>query len=905
MKRLNTKKITTGILSLVLVATSSFPAFAATGLGNVVYEEASYIAPDVTYKKQIAFQNNGNRQSAFTIEFNTLTGKLAPYVFTGNVTSKYTLSNKINTLKNQGYNVIAGINGDFYNVSTGVPLGLTIHDGKIKTSGVNSSNVLAFNQDGTAFMAGSNLEYNMTINGGAGVGTIGLINKMQGDSTSVNFYNSEFGATTLTSKNSVEVVVSAPEGAEPFIGGIIKGTVKSVNMKAKATALMPGEFVLSTDASKPNAKYLESIKIGDEIAVSVVDKSTAGNWNQVKECIGAYQNIVKNGVVNTTDKTSNPRTCVGIKGDGSLLIYVVDGRQTGYSVGMNLVDIANYMIEQGCVNVANFDGGGSTTMSAKMPWEQTAGLVNKPSGGVQRAVSNSLIFVAKETGDGVAQNISMTQKNVKFLTGAQNKFNAVLSDSMYTLVPFLEGDIRYVKDTLPESMGAASVGMVDEKGYFIAGTSSASGQIKAVFGEKESAANITVLSVDQAMLSLNGPNDAGIQTPVNGNVNVKPGATKDFNMVVTDAYKLPVIASDAQFLWYSDTNIGTIDENGKFTASTEVGAEGKIKVYYSTSQSGIVSQSGITTSSGLTSEGGIITTPEAISVEPGKLIKEFSVIVGNPPLILADFESGIAGWTTGGMSMGTNGVAIKQETFAAMPENVFFGKGSLKIYYDMKTKGYKKGAAGAYAIKPIAMTGYPKKIGMWVYGDGKGHWLRSQIKDAAGTTVLIDYTDDKVGVNWTGWKYVEATVPTGLKAPLTLDIPVRYMEKVEANKGKGSIWIDNIRAVYDYVNDDKVAPTMDAPSITTDATITSKSEFTIQMYDDIKGSGINWDRVKLFLDDKEIVKGIVKNTDNDGVLRWNMINADPVKDGKHTIKVVVKDNFQNTTTMQWEYGFVK
>jgi exopolysaccharide biosynthesis protein len=40
----------------------------------------------------------------------------------------------------------------------------------------------------------------------------------------------------------------------------------------------------------------------------------------------------------------------------------VDGRQPGVSVGMNLNELAEYLLSLGAVDAMNLDGGGSTTM---------------------------------------------------------------------------------------------------------------------------------------------------------------------------------------------------------------------------------------------------------------------------------------------------------------------------------------------------------------------------------------------------------------------------------------------------------------------------------------------------------------------------------------------------------------
>lgn len=56
-----------------------------------------------------------------------------------------------------------------------------------------------------------------------------------------------------------------------------------------------------------------------------------------------------------------PRTAIGQRKDGAILLLVIDGRQTK-SVGATLKDVENIMLQYGAVNATNLDGGSSSTM---------------------------------------------------------------------------------------------------------------------------------------------------------------------------------------------------------------------------------------------------------------------------------------------------------------------------------------------------------------------------------------------------------------------------------------------------------------------------------------------------------------------------------------------------------------
>ena len=57
----------------------------------------------------------------------------------------------------------------------------------------------------------------------------------------------------------------------------------------------------------------------------------------------------------------NPRTCIGQREDGTVLLAVIEGRYPA-SLGATYDDLADLMEDYGAVNAANLDGGSSSTM---------------------------------------------------------------------------------------------------------------------------------------------------------------------------------------------------------------------------------------------------------------------------------------------------------------------------------------------------------------------------------------------------------------------------------------------------------------------------------------------------------------------------------------------------------------
>ena len=57
----------------------------------------------------------------------------------------------------------------------------------------------------------------------------------------------------------------------------------------------------------------------------------------------------------------NPRTAIGQRADGAVLMLVIDGRQA-QSAGATYADLTEIMLDYGAVNACNLDGGSSTAM---------------------------------------------------------------------------------------------------------------------------------------------------------------------------------------------------------------------------------------------------------------------------------------------------------------------------------------------------------------------------------------------------------------------------------------------------------------------------------------------------------------------------------------------------------------
>ena len=152
-------------------------------------------------------------------------------------------------------------------------------------------------------------------------------------------------------------------------------------------------------------------------------------WDTVGDAIGGGPVLVRSGRpvyrANEAFETSllaprHPRTAVGQTADGRILLVAVDGRQSGYSVGMTTFEMAQTLVRLGAVRGMQLDGGGSTTLAFD------GKILNRPSDKTERQISDALMLfyygvyappplvpVVSPNGDGVAEEQALSFKVVR------------------------------------------------------------------------------------------------------------------------------------------------------------------------------------------------------------------------------------------------------------------------------------------------------------------------------------------------------------------------------------------------------------------------------------------------------------------------------------------------------------
>ena len=136
---------------------------------------------------------------------------------------------------------------------------------------------------------------------------------------------------------------------------------------------------------------------------AVIRPGSTSIGRKIVSAMGGDELLISGGVVSDGESTDlGPRTAVGIREDGTVLLVQVDGRQSPMACGVSRPQLAQIMLDLGCVDALNLDGGGSSTYCVMRPGGSLA-IQNSISDGYERAISGSLLVVSHQAGEGAGE----------------------------------------------------------------------------------------------------------------------------------------------------------------------------------------------------------------------------------------------------------------------------------------------------------------------------------------------------------------------------------------------------------------------------------------------------------------------------------------------------------------------
>ena len=745
------------LMALSLAAALTVPAAASDALGNDLTSRDTLLNEKTQLSTNVFWSSSSSDLRTENLITYMPNKAVTPIVTFGDVlTDKSKVSTMAKQLEEQGYRVVAGINGDFYNVGTGLPIGIVVTDGLLRSSDAGYYAV-GFRKDGSAVLGKpgvkvtADLGYKDAASGIRITRQLAGVNKARVSAGGIYLYTYEFNDrhTTGNTEAGIDVICSVEDG-QLAIGDTLTLRVEQVVEAAAATAIREGQVVLSvnlkSDAYHVNA--LRYVPVGAEINVDVT--AASDEWNDVDYAVGALYSLVENGAaVSGLQAGAAPRTAVGQRADGSLVFYTIDGRKPGHSIGASMSQVAARLIELGCETALCLDGGGSTTLSITEPDELAAKTVNKPSEGSERAVTNHIFLVADNEPSGRLSHFYVSADYDYVLAGSKVNISAAAVDTN-----FIPMEKRY--DLW------ASDGELDGN---VLTTPSRGGDI-TVTAESGSKHGETTVHAIKTPDSVSIRNSSGT---VLKELTVSPGSTTALTAAAVYSH-LPLKADPEAFTWTVEGNIGTIDQQGRFTAATP--GTGTITA----------------------SAGGQSAT---VNVTVSKMALK----------TVEDFESGNTIFNA--LGYGANFERVNGS------EYVRLGRGSGKMSYTLNLyNDTDTGYVSEMRFKnPVSVSPY-SLLNFWVYGDNSGNTLSLLYSDGTKSGLKAQVAT----LDFSGWKQVSVNLNSvqeleGLAVDCEVDI------SLNTDGRYGAIYLDQMVLSYNGVVDNAV-PTVTMTSSGTFLTAT-------------------------------------------------------------------------------------
>ena len=670
----------------------------------------------------------------------------------------------------------------------------------------------------------------------------------------------------------------------------------------------PGMLVINGKVYHDDTAYGNNYLVIDRSGKASIRPGSQPLDGSELHAISAWSYIVRDGVSlypaeDHATGSRAPRTVLGLKADGSLVLMVNDGRQQPVSSGMSINELATMMIELGCTDVLNCDGGGSSTFITKREGSDKATIKNTPSDGAERPTLTGLLLISTAKPSGEFDHAALLPGNEIYTPGTEIQFTATGVDSGGYNVALPE-DVTFAL-----SEDSAGMGAIDAATGLFSAAADAEGIVTvqalrggAVVGSTSielAKPDSIYFNTAEISLGFNDSTDFGVEVKNKGrDVNYKAG----------------------DLVWtLSDERLGTFDGN-IFTSS-----EGE-------------------------SLNGTVTVSSAFD---SSITASINLIVGKLPTLVFDFED-YTDPETGAVTpakeyytigskgdgsyfftsnYGKGGVQSAEIVSIDDDEPVRFGSHALKLNFDFSACTNVTEGACVGTSDEIAIPGMPTAIGVWVYapegvgvkweGDGTtaGLWLRGYVTDGNGGNQAYDFTfepkvfgsdkstwpDEYPGVWWEGWRYLEAdltkfTGPFTIKAGMTFRLMYVYGTKMMGTKTAGSIYFDNMQFVYGANVDDVDNPvissvTVDKEPLKDGAVLTnSVLNFAAQQYDVYNSYTSGLDTVRMFIDG-------INTYDNDAYDFQTIATCEEaylsnvrLTNGTHSLTTTVRDKAGNETS---------
>ncbi len=470
----------TTVLSGLSLGVSAF----AVDDGTVLYRTETPLADGLMYETVLAGQDSYS-QNGYLFTY-TGGGAALPVVTAGDyIRGRETLGAMVSSWDNGTWNdddVVGAVNGDFFSMATGIPMGIMVRDGVLLSSDAGE-NAFGITSDGTPLIGKPAIGITLHRTVKVEVPPTETTPAKKTETTDktaapmpvfreetvdirINHLNKhpsvwgaylctpDHGKTTGSEEAGTEYVfrldagaftLAKQDAAEPRPDESATDTAVTEYAQVTATlteirrdtvngAIPKDGFVIVVHNKATNANEFTQFAVGEQVTLSL---TCADGWEDVTFAVGGGDILCENGVVKTAfnadhANTRNPRTAIGYTYNGEIKVFAVDGRSSK-SRGMTLAELAETMQSFGCVGALNLDGGGSTTVLVR---ENDGAMIvaNEPTDGYTRSISNGILFVNTATSDGIPAIATVTPASPIVFGDTPVQLDTVLYDRSMTPV---------------------------------------------------------------------------------------------------------------------------------------------------------------------------------------------------------------------------------------------------------------------------------------------------------------------------------------------------------------------------------------------------------------------------------------------------------------------------------------
>ncbi len=376
------------------------------------------LAPGVTYERQLWFTPHGPEVvHVMTAPKPGGLYALRPVLSNNAVLGRETVTSMQRQVSPSA--TVGGVNADLFTWNEGLPSGMFMESGVMKTPPHPRRSTVGVTDDGRLLV--ERVKMLGTWQGSTQRRPLNGLNQRPGPQ-GVSLFTPAWGPTTPAAQGTVEVTLDAFPPASPATD--LTGTVVAVK-PAGGTPIPPTGAVLVGRGTSAGRLASEA-PVGQVVTARLVLRP---EWAGVVDAVGGGPVIVRNrqpvfraleSFTSSQLSLRHPRTAVGQKADGRIIFVAIDGRQPGYSTGATNFELAQRMVSLGAVTASALDAGGSTTMAFD------GKLLNRPSDRVERAVADGLFVfyygvhappaaqrVLSPNGDGIAEVQALSYKVVR------------------------------------------------------------------------------------------------------------------------------------------------------------------------------------------------------------------------------------------------------------------------------------------------------------------------------------------------------------------------------------------------------------------------------------------------------------------------------------------------------------